>query len=82
MEHGKRSRMGYERKRISPSVKPHYHYDLRLRKGHSGLVDEWMELASLNLLIMNILRPHSISFKASFNHSVPILQFIQDIIST
>ena len=21
--------------------KPHYHYDLRLRKGHSGLVNEY-----------------------------------------
>ena len=36
----KRSRMGYERKRISPSVKPHYPHDLRLRLGHGGLVDE------------------------------------------
>ena len=35
-----RSEMGYEQQRITPSVKPHSHYDLRLRLGHSGLVDE------------------------------------------
>ena len=61
-----------------PISKPSYlHYDHRFRLGHSGLVDEWMELASLNLLIMNILRPHNISFKDSFSHPVPIISVIQ-----
>lgn len=39
-----------------PSVNPYYPHDHRFRLGHSGLVDEWMELASLNLLMYEYLK--------------------------
>ena len=54
-----------------PISKTYYPYDLRLRLGHSELVNEWMELASLNLLMYEFLRPHYISFKASIQSSGP-----------
>ena len=62
----------------NPSVNSFLHHDHRLRLGHGGLVDEWMELALLYPLIYDFLRPHSIHSRLPFNHSVPIIQFIQD----